>query len=136
MRRTVWGLGLGLGLGLALLVASCSDQPGDDDIKGAVERLQQAWAQQQRQQRQTQNPPGPFRLPDLSLEAALDLRITALRRLSCSEAPEVSGWLCTFELTATNAGNPPVTRVMQGQFTHGGMGWVARNVEPAPPSSR
>jgi hypothetical protein len=114
-------------------VAACSDQPADDDIRGAVERLQQAWAQQQRQQRQAQNP-GPFRVPDLSLEAALDLRITALRRLSCSEAPEVSGWLCTFELTATNAGNPPVTRLMQGLFTHGIQGWVARNVEPAAPA--
>ena len=117
-------------VGLALLVAACSDQPGDADIKGAVERLQQAWAQQQRQQRQAQNP-GPLRLPDLSLEAALDLRIVGLRRLRCSEAPEVSGWLCTFELTATNAGNPPVTRLMQGRFTNGVQGWVARNVEPA-----
>jgi hypothetical protein len=117
-------------LALALLLAACSDQPGDDDIKGAVERLQQAWAQQQRQQRQPQNP-GPFRVPDLSLEAALDLRIVGLRRLGCREAPEVSGWLCTFELTATNAGNPPVTRVMQGRFTHGNQGWVARDVEPA-----
>lgn len=133
MRRRSSLLALGLALGLALLVAACSEQPGDDDIRGAVERLQQAWAQQQRQQRQAPNP-GPFRVPDLSLDAALDLRITALRRLSCAEAPEVSGWLCTFELTATNAGNPPVTRLMQGQFTHGNLGWVARNVEPAAPA--
>src|SRR5262249_52635935 len=132
MPRAVLALGLCLALGLALLVASCSEQPDDDDIKGAVERLQQAWAQQQRQQRQTQNPPGPFRVPDLSLEAALDLRIIALRRMSCAEAPDVSGWLCVFELTATNAGNPAVTRLMQGQFTHGNQGWVARNVGPAP----
>jgi hypothetical protein len=117
-------------LALALLVAGCSDPPGDDDLKGAVERLQQAWAQQQREQRQAQNP-SPFRVPDLSFEASLSLRIIALRRLGCSEAPEISGWLCTFELTASNAGNPPVTRMMQGHFTNGSYGWVARDVEPA-----
>ena len=117
----------GLAAALALLLAACSDSPGEDDIKGAVERLQQAWAQQQRQS-QT---PGPLHLPNLSLEAALDLRILALRRMGCREAPEISGWLCTFELTASNAGNPPVTRLMQGRFTHGNLGWVARDVEPA-----
>jgi hypothetical protein len=121
----------GLTAALLLLLGACSDQPGEDDIKGAVERLQQAWTQQQRQQRQAQNP-GPFRLPNLSFEASLDLRIISLRRLGCRAAPEVSGWLCTFEITASTAGNPPVTRVLQGRFTHGNQGWVARDVEPAP----
>ena len=120
-------------LALALLLAACSDQPGEDDIKGAVERMQQAWAQQQRQQRPPQAP-GPLRLPNLSFEASLDLRITAVRRLGCRAAPEISGWHCTFEITASNAGNPPVTRALQGRFTHGNQGWVARDVEPAPPT--
>jgi len=114
---------------LALLLAACSDQPGEDDIKGAVERMQQAWAQQQRQQ---QPPSGPLRMPNLALEASLDLRIVAVRRLGCRAAPEVSGWSCTFEITASNAGNPPVTRALQGRFTQGNHGWVARDVGPAP----
>jgi hypothetical protein len=120
----------GLAAALALLLAGCSEQPSDEDIRGAVERLQQAWAQQQREAHQARNP-SPLRLPDLSLEASLSLRILGLRRLSCREAPEVSGWLCTFEVTASNAGNPPVTRLMQGRFSQGYFGWVARDVQPA-----
>ena len=115
----------------ALLLVACSDPPGEADMRRAVENLQQEWAQQQRVQRQ-QGASGPRIAPDLSFEAMLALRITALRRLSCREAPEISGWNCTFEITASLAGQSSVTRLMQGQFTNGVSGWVARNVGPAP----
>lgn len=117
---------------LVLSLAACSDPPGETDMRRAVEQLQQEWVQQQRAQRQ-QGASGPRIAPDLSFEAMLALRITALRRLSCREAPEFSGWVCTFEITASLAGQNSVTRLMQGAFTNGVNGWVVRNVQPAPP---
>lgn len=117
---------------LALSLAACSDPPGEADMRRAVEQLQQEWAQQQRTQRQ-QAASGPRIAPDLSFEAMLALRITALRRLSCREAPEFSGWVCSFEITASLAGQNNVTRIMQGAFTNGVNGWVVRNVQPVPP---
>lgn len=116
---------------IAWPLAACSDPPGEADMRRAVEQLQQEWVQQQRAQRQ-QGQGGPRIAPDLSFEAMLALRITALRRLACREAPEFSGWVCSFEITASLAGQNSVTRIMQGAFTNGVNGWVVRNVVPAP----
>lgn len=133
---------------LVPLLGACSGEPDEAAIRQGLESVHREWAEQTRNravleaQRQTRprteeeaalreaEAARPDIRPNLGFEAQFDLKIAQVRKLDCRPTgDERLGHVCTAEVRASIAGQPPVKRRIEARFVAGPTRWYARDVQ-------
>lgn len=126
------------------LVAACSGEPDEAAIRQGLETMHTEWAEQARNQALLADQRGRARAeaqavtpavrpdirPNLGFEAQFDLKIAEIRKRDCrAPGDERLGFVCVADIRASIAGQPAVSRRIEGRFIPGPTRWHVRDIQ-------